>query len=485
MWLRRDLRLTDHPALAAALNGGGPDRRIVPLFVLDPALLRSRRMSPARLSYLCDALADLDQSLRGRDGRLVLREGDPTTVVPAVAAEVKATQVHLSGDVSPYAQRRDAQVSRKLAAQNVAVQPHNSTFVQPPGRVCSGSGEMYRVFSPFARAWARLPVGTALPAPDRIPVHGSLRSERLPTLRSLGVALDAGVICGGEAQAQQRLDAFLDEWSGSYHEARNRLGEPATSRLSADLHYGCVSPRTILARLDRRKPGHKAFATELAWRDFYAHVLHAWPEVRTSEFNPALRTLPWRGEGEAFTAWTQGRTGYPVVDAGMRQLLAEGWMHNRARMITASFLCKDLLIDWRLGETHFLRHLVDGDLASNNGGWQWAAGTGTDAQPYFRIFNPVLQGQKFDRDGAYVRRYVPELRRVQGKWLHSPWEMPEEVQREVGVRIGRDYPAPIVDHAEARQRALDWFDQHTQHPTPSLHEDSQRPTASLHEDSRS
>jgi deoxyribodipyrimidine photo-lyase len=319
---------------------------------------------------------------------------------------------------------------------------------------------MYRVFSPFQRAWARLPVGTPLPAPERIPGHGSLRSERLPALGALGVNLDAEAIRGGETQAQQRLDAFLDEWSGSYHEARNHLGEPATSRLSADLHYGCVSPRGVLAKLDRRKPGHRAFATELAWRDFYAHVLHAWPEVRTSEFNPTLRALPWRREGEAFTAWKQGRTGYPVVDAGMRQLLAEGWMHNRARMITASFLCKDLLIDWRLGETHFLRHLVDGDLASNNGGWQWAAGTGTDAQPYFRIFNPVLQGQKFDRDGAYVRRYVPELRPVTDKWLHSPWEMPEEVQREVGVRIGRDYPAPIVDHAEARQQALDWFDEH-------------------------
>ncbi len=417
VWLRRDLRLTDHPALAAASAADEPERRIVPLFVLDPALLRSRRMSPARLSYLCDALADLDGSLRSRGGRLVLREGDPTVVVPAVAAEVRATHVHLSGDVSPYAQRRDAEVSRRLAEQGVAVMVHNSTFVQPPGRVRAQSGEMYRVFSPFQRAWAGLAVGTPLAAPDEVAVEGSVPSEQLPTLDSLGVDLLADVIHGGETEAKRRLDVFLDEWSERYDGARDRMGEAATSRLSADLHYGCVSPRAVLSRLDRRKPGHKAFATELAWRDFYAHVMHAWPQVRTSEFNPALRTLPWRGEGEAFTAWTQGRTGYPIVDAGMRQLLAEGWMHNRARMITASFLCKDLLVDWRLGETHFLRHLVDGDLASNNGGWQWAAGTGTDAQPYFRIcaHRPRLPGA--DRrsrpspaaSAGLVRRTSPHL----------------------------------------------------------------------------
>ena len=457
LWLRRDLRLADHPALHAALDGAD---RVVPLFVLDPSLVRARTMSPARLSYLCDALADLDNQLRERGGRLVVRSGDPRRVLPQVAAEVGASAVHWSADSTTFAQRRDAQVAEALRAAGVPMRAHPGVAVHAPGTVRSGTGEVYRVFSPFLRAWLTRDVGRLLPLPDTVPVHGNVASEDLPTLSALDVGLAADVLAGGPRAAGQRLERFRADGAGAYHDRRNALAEDGTSRLSADLHYGCLSPRQPLAGLDRRRPGHRAFTTEIAWRDFYLHVMAAWPEVRGTEFNPDYRRLPWRGGGADFDAWAAGRTGYPIVDAGMRQLAAIGWLHNRARMIVASFLCKDLLIDWRLGQDHFLQHLVDGDVASNNGGWQWAAGTGTDAQPYFRIFNPTTQGQRFDPDGAYVRRWVPELRVVPPRWIHAPAELPAAVAADIGFVLGRDYPEPIVDHAEARRRALDWFATH-------------------------
>jgi len=456
VWYRRDLRLDDHPALRAATGGGGP---VVPLFVLDPRLVGAETMSPARLSYLADALHDLDAGLRARGGRLIVRHGDPREVVPAVAAEVGATAVHVSRDVTPFAQARDAAVGARLEAGGVAVGAHPGILIRDPGTATSGDGSTYRVYSPFRRAWARLPLEPAAPAPGAVAVPAAVASEDLPTAASLGAAgrVPPGTITGGETAAQARLARFLDEAAQRYHEQRDLLGEPGTSRLSADLHYGTVSPRAAYLRLDQRLPGHESFAGELIWRDFYGHVLARWPEIRDTEFNPELRDLPWRGEGPAFDAWREGRTGYPIIDAAQRQLRQEGWMHNRARMVSASFLCKDLLVDWRLGQDHFLRHLVDGDIASNNGGWQWAAGTGTDAQPYFRIFNPVTQGEKFDPQGRYVRHYVPELAAVPDRWVHHPWDMPAAVARDAGVVVGEDYPAPIVDHADARRAALAFF----------------------------
>lgn len=462
VWFRRDLRLDDHPALHAALADADGDTRVVPLFVWDPAITERGRVSPARLAYLCEALADLDASLRDRGARLVLRHGDPVEVVPAVATEVRAAAVHWTRDCTPYARRRDDAVRSALADLDAPpeVGDHPGVAMHDPGSVRTASGDAYRVFTPFHRQWRQLEIGVPLDAPDAVPGHGSVAGDDLPTTASLDLAEIDERQTGGERAARERLERFLDDRAGDYDDQRDVLAADGTSRLSADLHLGCLSVRRVHDRLDLRNGGHKAFATELAWRDFYLHVLGEWPEVLTSEFDERYRGLPWHDDEEALRAWRDGMTGYPVVDAGMRQLRSIGWMHNRARMIVASFLCKDLLIDWRLGETHFLEHLIDGDLASNNGGWQWAAGTGTDAQPYFRIFNPVTQGERFDPDGAYVRRWVPELADVPTRYIHHPWDMPDEVAQGCGVTVGEDYPQPLVEHREARRRALDWFGRH-------------------------
>lgn len=462
VWLRRDLRLSDSPALAAALEPDADDLRVVPLFVLDPRLTGADTMSPARLAYLCDALADLDRGLHERGARLVVRRGDAREVVPQVAREVRATCVVHASDVTPFAAARDRAVAEALDADGVEVLVTGGVMIREPGTVVTEAGVPSRVYTPFRRRWESLPLDEPLPAPGAIPVHGNVRGEPLPTVAELGVAgrVPSGIVEGGETAAGDRLEAFLRGPAKDYSEGRDLLGRPGTSRLSADLHYGCTSPRATYLRLDRRQEGHASFAQELVWRDFYGHVMATWPQTRHEAFDPRYRAMPWTRGGPEYEAWEHGRTGYPIVDAGMRQLLAEGWVHNRARMVVASFLCKDLLVDWRLGEAHFLRHLVDADVASNNGGWQWAAGTGTDAQPFFRIFNPVTQGERFDPDGEYVRRYVPELSGVPAKWIHAPWQMPTDVAREAGVQIGVDYPEPIVDHQEARRRALDFLAEH-------------------------
>lgn len=462
VWLRRDLRIDDNPALVAACDGGD-DVRVVCLFVLDDVLLGSDRVAPARRALLADALSDLDAALRRRDGRLVVRRGDPRTVVPEVLAETSAAVLHRSAETTPYGRRRDADVDRALG-DGVEVVEHTGSTIAPAGSVRTGSGTAFKVFTPFHTAWRRRDHGRPLDPPARIPAHGSIGSDGVPTRADLASDLDDAVAehlpPSGETAARDRLDRFIDEQAGDYDEGRDTLAEDATSRLSGDLHLGCISGRRALSRCDRRNPGHAAFAAQLAWRDFYSHVMAEWPDVATAAFDQRMGSLPWHGDGDDLQAWKDGQTGHPIVDAGMRQLAATGWMHNRARMITASFLTKDLLVDWRLGEAHFLALLCDGDMANNNGGWQWAAGTGTDAQPYFRIFNPTTQGTRFDPDGTYVRRWVPELADVPSRWIHRPWEMDEQTQAGAGVRIGSDYPAPIVDHGEARRRALDWFSEH-------------------------
>jgi deoxyribodipyrimidine photo-lyase len=462
-WFRRDLRLRDHRALRAAVRAAD---EVVPLFVLDPRLLRSARMSPARLCYLADALADLDGSLRARGARLVVRRGDPRAVVPAVAREAGARGVHWHGDHTPYAARRDHAVTAALAAERIATGVHDGTLVHAPGTVRTGDGGPYKVFTPFARAWRALGVDRPAPAPATLR-SPDVAGEAPPTLHDFGQSPSDRALDGGERAALARLDRFVRGHAGAYAQQRDVLAAGGTSRLSADLHFGTISPRTIWARL-RDSEGHRAFGEQLVWREFYAHVLAEWPEAAHTEWDPASRELPWLGDGPELEAWRRGLTGFPLVDAGMRQLASESWMHNRARMVVASFLCKDLLADWRLGEAHFMAHLVDGDLANNNGGWQWAAGTGTDAQPYFRVFNPARQGARFDPSGAYVRRHVPELRAVGDRWIHEPWRMPPAEQRAAGVEIGRDYPGPIVEHAEAARRARDWYAVHRRPPSRAL-----------------
>jgi deoxyribodipyrimidine photo-lyase len=457
-WIRRDLRLTDNQALAAALAYAD---HIVPVFVLDPALLASPYVGEKRVAFLFGGLRQLDVDLRARGSRLLARSGEPRAELDKLVGETGATRIFAEEDFSPYARRRDAQVAETLPLHLT----HGLT-VHPLGTVLKADGTPYIVFTPFSRTWKALPLPSerdALPAPERLPAVSDL--PNLPTYQ-IPVLSSSVPFPPGEAEAQRRLRAFVDGDDPSiyrYAQARNQLDLAGTSQLSPYLRFGMVSARqaviSALAAVDtassaQERKGAETWLNELIWREFYMAILHHFPGARGQSFRADLRSIAWQDDEAAFAAWCEGRTGYPVVDAAMRQLVETGWMHNRARMIVASFLVKDLLIDWRWGEHWFMQHLVDGDPAANNGGWQWAAGTGTDAAPYFRVFNPVLQGKKFDPHGTYVRRWVPELRRLPDKFIHAPWEMPSDVQQSVGLIVGQDYPAPIVDHAWARERAL-------------------------------
>jgi deoxyribodipyrimidine photo-lyase len=319
------------------------------------------------------------------------------------------------------------------------------------------------VYTPFRRACEVLPVPPPLPAVTRLAAH-DLPDRRLATLDRLGFACSLPPWPGGAVAARGRLDRFVRNALRGYGVHRDRLDLDGTSNLSADLKFGTLSPRTVVAAVTRAGAEDRSlkddvgkYVSEVRWRDFYAHVLHHWPHVEHGAYRREYDRVVWHGDAAHFDPWCAGRTGYPVVDAAMRQLLATGRMHNRARMIVASFLTKDLLLDWRLGERHFMRHLVDGDLASNNGGWQWVASTGTDPQPYFRVFHPALQGAKFDPDGAYVRRWVPELSNVPAKWIHTPAAAPPLDLAAWGVTLGETYPAPIVDHAAQRGIAIEAY----------------------------
>ncbi len=458
-WIRRDLRLSDNPALTLALSHG---ERLLPVFVLDPALLTSPYVGEKRLAFLLDGLRALDADLQARGSSLLVRRGRPEVALAALVAETGAEAIIAEADYSPYATARDARVARVLPLTLV-----DGLTVHPPGAILKNDGAPYTVFTPFSRAWKTqgLPRrADVLPAPERLPPPSpGITGERLPDMPGL----PAGVpFLPGEGEARRRLAAFTTGDAPPvyrYREERNRLDLEGTSGLSPYLRLGMVSAREVVVRAGEvmasapdgaARESAETWLSELIWREFYIHILAHFPSVRAMSFRETLRAIAWENDGAAFAAWQTGQTGYPVVDAAMRQLLLTGWMHNRARMIVASFLTKDLLVDWRWGERHFMAHLIDGDPAANNGGWQWTAGTGTDAAPYFRIFNPVTQGMKFDPQGAYVRRWVPELARVPAAYLHEPWRMSAEEQRMAGCIIGQDYPAPIVDHGRARERAL-------------------------------
>jgi deoxyribodipyrimidine photo-lyase len=436
MWFRRDLRLADNPALLAAVDAAGDQGEVVALFCLD-----DRLWAPAganRQAFLLECLAALDASI---GGRLVVRRGDPRQVVAALAAEVGAPVVFAAADFGPYGARRDAEVAAHLQAADRALVTVGSAYAVPPGTVRTQAGGPYKVFTPFSRAWLAAGWDAPSPAPGHVR-WGAAPSDEPPRVQPTALLPPAG-----EAAAATAVRRFLTEAAEAYDEARDRPGEDGTSRLSPYLKWGCVHPRQVLAELGD-SDGEEAFRRELCWREFYADVLHHRPESARRALVPAMEAMevdpPAPDDG--FREWCEGRTGFPIVDAGMRQLLATGWMHNRVRMLTASFLVKDLHLDWRRGARWFMQQLVDGDLASNQHGWQWVAGTGTDASPYFRIFNPVTQGQRVDPDGAYVRRWVPELATVADRFVHHPWDDP------AGPPDG--YPAPIVDHAEERTEAL-------------------------------
>ncbi|HSN94827.1 MAG TPA: deoxyribodipyrimidine photo-lyase [Anaerolineaceae bacterium] len=449
-WIRRDMRLTDNQALTEALCQA---EVVVPVFILDPKLLASPNVGQARLAFLLAGLRALDASLRGLGSALVLREGDPLAILSVLRAEIGAEAIFAEADVSPFACARDLRVGNKLPLILLS-----GLTVHSPERLLKADGKPYTVFTPFSRMWHGQPfTGSLLPAPEHLPALPALFSLPIP---SEPVHPADSPFPAGEAEAQRRLSAFTENTIWRYTDDRNRVALDGTSGLSPYLRFGMLSARQAAqaaiqaagwARNETERQGAETWLNELIWREFYAAILYHFPQVRRMAFRTELRQIPWRNDPAEFEAWRGGHTGYPVVDAAMRQMNATGWMHNRARMIAASFLVKDLLIDWRWGERYFMQQLLDGDPASNNGGWQWTAGTGTDAAPYFRVFNPILQGRKFDPDGAYVRRWVPELARVPDKYIHAPWEMPEVVQQAAGCLLGRDYPMPIVDHQQARE----------------------------------
>ncbi len=438
-WARRDLRLADNPALLAAAAVGGA---VVPLFVLDPVLWASA--GSARRARLLASLRSLDAELQARYAvPLVIRHGSPSVVVPSVAREVRACSVHVTAETTPYGRRRDAGVRAALAAQGCELVATGTAYAIGPGTLRTAGGTAYRVFTPFSRAWrGHGAPGPAL-EPGRLRGLADLPSDGLPTEG------EAQRCVAGETAARVRWTTFVSDGVADYGERRDRPDLDGTSRLSEALKFGELHPRTLLAGLAASSaaasPGAATFVTELAWREFYADVLWHHPESAWADLRP-MPGMAYDEPGAGFAAWQQGRTGFPFVDAGMRQLAATGWMHNRVRMVTASFLVKDLHVWWPHGARHFMALLADGDLASNSHGWQWCSGTGTDAAPYFRVFNPVGQGLRFDPDGAYVRRWVPELGHLPGAAAHEPWRHPQ------GYAAG--YPTRILDHAAEREEAL-------------------------------
>ncbi len=458
IWFRRDLRLADNPALSAGLERG----EVVPAFVIDPKLLNSDRVGEKRVAWLVANLRALDESLRERGSRLIVRRGEPAGVLRQLAHETQSTQVLFNLDVTPYARRRDARVALDLEQHGLTVEAFDDVTLHHPEDVVTLTGRPYQVFTAFKKAWLALPKPAAdqvAPVPARLPLS-------IPAVESLSLdfaetALD--LPRAGEAAAIERLNDFLEELIYGYAEGRNLLDRAATSFLSPYLRFGAISIRQAywgaqaaseLAEDAEAKVGATSWLNELIWREFYLALLYHFPHTIERPLRAQYADFQWLDDDEALAAWREGRTGYPVVDAAMRCLNATGWLHNRARMIVASFLTKDLLIDWRKGERYFMQQLIDGDSAANAGGWQWAAGVGADAQPFFRVFNPTLQGQRFDPDGKFVRQWLPELARVPDRLVHEPWKMTSLEQREAGCLIGRDYPAPIIDHHYARDRAL-------------------------------
>jgi deoxyribodipyrimidine photo-lyase len=458
VWLRRDLRVHDHPALRAALERADG---VVPFFCFDDRLLHGRHESGPRTQFLLECLRDLREGLRERGSDLVLRHGPPERELPRVAEEVGAGAVHFTPDVSPFAAGRDGRVRRALADSGVELHAHPGlNAVDDVTAICTNDDWPYTVFSPFHRRWEQQPRRDPLEAPGELPaVPSKLRVGQLPALGDLGLESKVEeALPGGERAGRERLANFLDEVVRDYASNHDALGRDKTSRLSPYLRFGCISPREIESRLPRGK-GAGEFRRQLAWRDFYYHVLHHFPRNARSEFQERYRgRIRWSYAEKRFDAWAEGCTGYPLVDAGMRQLQREGWMHNRARLVVGSFLTKHLGIDWRWGERWFMRWLLDGDEANNNGNWQWIASVGVDPQPaYRRIYNPARHMERYDPDGDYVRRYVQELRDVPDEYVREPWRMPGEVQQQAGCVIGEDYPTPIVDHADARRRALERY----------------------------
>jgi deoxyribodipyrimidine photo-lyase len=468
VWLRRDLRLADNAALHAALTASA---RVFCAFVfdreiLDPLPSRHDR----RVEFIRESLVELNSTLAANGSGLIVRHGWAREEIPRLALELRVAAVFVNRDYEPAAIARDRAVARALAEHGIDFRTRKDHVIFEQEEVQNGKGKVFTVFTAYKRAWLKRLVPffhQAYPVEKHLRSLAPLQGGAVPDLAALGFQKtnfgQLGVP-GGEAGARAMLEAFVARID-RYHELRDFPAVRGTSYLSLHLRFGTVSIRRLVAvAASRDSPGAQAWLNELVWRDFYFTILHAFPQVVEHAFRPELDAIGFPNDAKRFAAWCEGRTGYPFVDAAMRQLVANGFMSNRARMVTASFLVKDLHVDWRWGERFFARHLNDYDLAANNGNWQWAASTGCDAQPYFRIFNPVTQSQRFDARGAYIRKYVPELARLPAEHVHAPWLAPEPVLEHAGVILDQTYPRPIVDHAQARTVALALYNQAAKPP---------------------
>ena len=462
-WFRRDLRLTDNPALTAAADGG----EVLPVFVLDDESAGDWRAGSASRWWLHQSLASLDRSL---DGRLRLFVGKADEILPRLAREVNASVVCWNRCYEPWRIEQDARIEDVLNADGVATSSHNGSLLFEPHTVSKQDGTPYKVFTPFYRKGClqgARPPGAPLESADIRGFDGAPTGVKLDDLGLLPKVRWYDTIANcwqpGEAGALERLERFLADGIDNYRKGRDRPDRAHVSRLSPHLQAGEISPRQVwhAANTWQAMRGHEDdvdhFLSELGWREFSYYLLYHWPDLPRKNLQAKFDRFPWRNDDEALECWQQGRTGYPIVDAGMRELWQTGYMHNRVRMIVGSFLVKNLMLHWHHGEAWFWDTLVDADLANNSASWQWIAGCGADAAPYFRIFNPVTQGNKFDPDGDYVRRYVPELSELPTRHLHSPWEAPADVLDASNVVLGENYPRPIVDLKASRERALEAF----------------------------
>lgn len=465
VWLRRDLRLVDHAALYHALR---QHTQVYVAFIFDRDILEPLPRCDRRVEFIRESLVDLDNALRDAGGALIVRHGQPRQAIPELARQLGVDAVYANRDYEPTAVLRDQDVAQTLSLAGIAFHSFKDQAIFEQDEVLTQAGKPFTVFTPYKNAWykkAQLSENDFFVRP--YPVERYLQhlaatdlAAGIPDLASLGFVAsdltDIGIMPGIRG-ARERLDDFLTRID-RYKLARDFPAIKGVSYLSVHLRFGTISIRELAGHAWRDgSEGALGWLNELIWRDFYFAILHHFPHVIGHAFKPTFDAVLWDNEPAWHDAWCQGQTGYPLVDAAQRQLLKTGWMHNRLRMVSASFYTKDLGLDWRSGEAWFAQWLLDFDLSANNGGWQWSASTGCDAQPWFRIFNPVTQSERFDPQGKFIRRYVPELLNVPDKYIHAPWTMPATVQDACGVVIGRDYPEPIVDHAEARQRTLERF----------------------------
>ncbi|GAA5476948.1 deoxyribodipyrimidine photo-lyase [Haloferula helveola] len=458
-WFRRDLRILDNTAL---LHASRSYPSVVPTYILSDWKANHRWTGPNRQAFLCDSLKALAGNLGTIDGRLIIRTGDPIEELGRLVEETGAAAIYYNRDPDPHGKLVEEKLARKCSEWGIECHGWNDVTLHTPDEVLTKSGDPYRVYTPYSNNWLSLDKPTPLPKPGKLDTPKNLRSDPLPRLSHWNLDTAAGgIVEAGEKAALGRLKTAVSARLADYGGMRDCPSASGTSRLSQDLRYGLVSIRTVYRRVHEARKASRSPSTresmhtyikELAWREFYMAILHHFPNVLKEEFNPDWRGLPWETPGENFEAWKEGRTGFPIVDAGMRELCETGFMHNRVRMIVAMFLTKDLHIDWREGESYFMQQLVDGEIASNNGGWQWSAGTGADAAPYFRIQNPWSQSKRHDPDGEYIKRWIPELKDVEAKLLH---EAPEGNEP-----LAKDYPLPCLDHGEERKRTLAIFKKH-------------------------